>query len=220
MNIIADVAGQYDTLLALVRKMPDEPILLVGDLVDRGPDSKKVVQWVMDNEQISALYGNHEAMMVGAIEGKGPALRDWLYNGGKATINSYGLDGIPTFKDIMSYFPIDHYNYLKDLPLTYKEKGLFVSHAPWSPFAKKEYEDYKGNDLRVHDHFLIWNRNTPIKRKGEFQIYGHNSDNQVMWTQANRKSEPWAACIDTSRAGILTGMHWPSKIIYQQEYIK
>ena len=41
-NVIADIAGEYQTLLALLKKMTDDEVISLGDMVDRGADSAKV----------------------------------------------------------------------------------------------------------------------------------------------------------------------------------
>ena len=68
MNIIGDIAGNYLTFLALIKKMPDDPIVSVGDMIDRGPRSKEVLEWFMRHG--SALLGNHEHLMLSAYRSR------------------------------------------------------------------------------------------------------------------------------------------------------
>ena len=63
-NIIGDVHGEYKTLMALLKKMPDYQPLFLGDMIDRGPDSKKVLDFAMKHGK--AVLGNHEHMMIDA----------------------------------------------------------------------------------------------------------------------------------------------------------
>ncbi|MCR9145081.1 MAG: metallophosphoesterase [bacterium] len=63
MIIIGDVHGCYKSLRALVKKCPPEPICFVGDLIDRGPDSKGVVEFVR-GEGHQCVLGNHEELMI------------------------------------------------------------------------------------------------------------------------------------------------------------
>lgn len=63
MNIIGDIAGQYKTLMALVSKMPQGPVISLGDMVDRGPDSKAVLDYFKNHQ---ALLGNHEHLLIDA----------------------------------------------------------------------------------------------------------------------------------------------------------
>ena len=62
MIIIGDVHGCYKTLIALIEKLPkDRNITFVGDLIDRGPGSKDVVEFVRKNNY-RCVRGNHEDM--------------------------------------------------------------------------------------------------------------------------------------------------------------
>lgn len=66
MIIIGDVHGGFDTLRKLVDKLPqDENICFVGDLIDRGPKSVEVVDFVIDNG-FDCVLGNHEDLMIQA----------------------------------------------------------------------------------------------------------------------------------------------------------
>ena len=57
--IIGDVHGMYDALLALLKQIPkSSEVIFVGDLIDRGKDSKKVVELVKNNYK--AVLGTHE----------------------------------------------------------------------------------------------------------------------------------------------------------------
>ena len=62
--IIGDVHGEYQTLLALVTKLPkDAKLIFVGDLIDRGLQSREVVKFVRDNGHRTVM-GNHEVFMI------------------------------------------------------------------------------------------------------------------------------------------------------------
>ena len=47
MNLIGDIHGNYQTLLALLKQMPDEEPVSVGDMIDRGPLSRKEHEFFM-----------------------------------------------------------------------------------------------------------------------------------------------------------------------------
>ncbi len=66
--VIGDVHGEYNKLLRLIQKLPaNAQVCFVGDLIDRGRDSAKVVKYVIDNQHKCTL-GNHEIMMIKAGE--------------------------------------------------------------------------------------------------------------------------------------------------------
>ncbi len=81
MIAIGDVHGMFDLLLKLIDKLPkNNELCFLGDLIDRGPESKEVVDYVRDNNHLCVM-GNHEDMMLDAfthIESE----NIWIYNGG------------------------------------------------------------------------------------------------------------------------------------------
>lgn len=208
LNVIADVAGQYDTLQALIKKMPPGKIILLGDLNDRGPKSKEVIEWAMNTPNVVSLHSNHGDMFVDFMLGfRDPDhltmyhYQDFFNNGGGFTIKSYvpELESTRNMIEALTKIPMEHIHWLKDLPLTYEAPGILCSHAPFE-------ETYHRTDA-------VWNRGYPSKKDGILQVFGHNSHWGLRWF------DDWAVCLDASRQQLLTGLHWPSKTIYQQEYI-
>jgi len=101
---IGDVHGRIDLLEELVasiradnaaRPPADVRIVLLGDVVDRGPDSAAIVARCMAftdrTDRFKVLRGNHEAMMVDAIDGNLLALSLWLRHGGGPALLSWGV---------------------------------------------------------------------------------------------------------------------------------
>jgi len=100
---IGDVHGRLDLLRALLSRIrkddagrppADTRIILLGDLIDRGPDSAGVVAMAMqplDFATVTALQGNHEAMMLAALDGNPEALAGWLRFGGRQALASWGV---------------------------------------------------------------------------------------------------------------------------------
>lgn len=238
LNIIGDIAGRKDEFDLLREKMPKDKFLLVGDLNDRGPKSKEVIQWCIDNNAI-VLQSNHGDMFVDFYEGRKkyhPV--DFLKNGGINTIGSY-IPGwfAPSWMNHLDrkYFthselthiinesvgliellrkevPKEHIEYLKNLPFYYREEGLFVSHAAWHPRLTLE-QVCQSNEYSM-DNSIIWSRYKPREREGMLQVFGHNSCFE--WYGENRR---WAVCIDDSKNNKLTGLHWPSLQVFQQDYL-
>src|SRR5207249_2483504 len=76
---------------------PGDTLVCVGDYLDRGPDSRTVIDTVMDLEQRPGvatvfLRGNHEDMCLAYLGRGGHYGESWMLNGGAATLRSYGLD--------------------------------------------------------------------------------------------------------------------------------
>src|SRR4030067_2555140 len=86
MIVIGDVHGCFDTLMALIAQLPkDIPYCMVGDLVDRGPKNRDVVDFVRKNK-IPCVTGNHELLM----QSYDWEMRQcWMMNGGGQTSREY-----------------------------------------------------------------------------------------------------------------------------------
>src|SRR5438105_12925967 len=99
---IGDIHGYSDVLRALlefVKAAPEDQIITLGDYVDRGPNSRGVLdQLIALNEtgRLTALRGNHDFMMLEARKGE-LYLQEWSDCGGRSTLESYGneLDAVP-----------------------------------------------------------------------------------------------------------------------------
>lgn len=93
--VIGDVHGcniALENLLDQVAPAKDDTIVVLGDLIDRGPNSKAVVDRVLGlREHCNLVYvmGNHEEMLRGSLEGT-YMLAQWMHFGGQATLESYG----------------------------------------------------------------------------------------------------------------------------------
>lgn len=204
LNIIGDIAGQYRTLMALVEKLPPvDKIILVGDLIDRGPDSRKVVEWAMKTPNVVTVLANHELMCVQHCMGLDP-YHNWVRNGGFATLESYrDADGIP-------HIPKDHVDWMARNPIFFETDDLIVTHCPLSI----EWDTLKRGNYDVES--FVWYRGKP-RRYEKYSVFGHNS----MWGLRDFSDGlgTYATCIDTSASKVLTAMNWPSRKIYQQPYL-
>ncbi len=100
--VVGDIHGRLDLYAALIEAIEEDDadqgaadthIVLLGDLVDRGPDSSGVLartrQW-QARRNVRVLAGNHEEMFLTSLE-KPEVLRHFLKHGGRETILSYGL---------------------------------------------------------------------------------------------------------------------------------
>jgi len=148
---IGDIHGCVESLKALWKKLqsyPDAKIIFIGDYLDRGPDSKGVVDFLIahqNDRDCIFLRGNHEQMLLDSLDSN----RDynWMMNGGDTTLNSYGVD-------IASDIPTDHIEFYKNTKLYFDTDEFFFVHAgvpPHQPIRETlETEEY--ND------FFLWGR--------------------------------------------------------------
>jgi len=167
---IGDIHGCLDKLTELVRRCRENAAgrpmrhLFLGDYVDRGPDSRGVVQFLLDLQRAHPdrdifLKGNHEDLLVSAADSDFFEER-WLTNGGVETLKSYGLT---TAAEI----PKDHVNWLRRLPLSFDDSLRFFVHAgvrPERPLDQQDEDD------------LLWIRKpflTSEKDYGRLIVHGH-----------------------------------------------
>lgn len=212
-NVIGDIAGNYKTLLALIDKMPKGKIVAVGDIVDRGPRSKQVVEYFMEQVKLGnaeCLLGNHEHMMIDHY--RQTHMYDsyiWHMNGGDTTSESFAHNIPQTVIEFLENRPIN-------LELDLGGKKCYISHA-FKPTGRSVDEEEE-ETFRT-----IWNRAHPFfnTESADIQICGHNSQYGLRYWNADKYKygEKQAICIDTSRDAVLTGIHLPTLTIYQQEYI-
>lgn len=96
--VVDDIHGCSAALRAVIEAIDPTPldtIVFLGDYIDRGPDSRGVIEQVIALEQrciVAPLMGNHEEMLLAALEGK-DNLRYWLKFGGMDALASYGYTG-------------------------------------------------------------------------------------------------------------------------------
>jgi serine/threonine protein phosphatase 1 len=98
--VIGDIHGCALTMQRLVQKgiglTKTDELYLLGDLIDRGPDSKGVLDFILEQRvqgfTIVAVRGNHEEMFLHAGDSS-QDMYQWLLNGGQATLANFEADG-------------------------------------------------------------------------------------------------------------------------------
>lgn len=132
--IIGDVHGHYDGLMNLLEAIApgsNDQVYFLGDLIDRGPQSAQVVDFVR-RSPYHCLLGNHEQMLLDVLTGRASSQvrQAWLYSGGYETLTSYKTVTIPH----------DHIDWMQSLP-TYMDLGdVWLVHAgvdPKMPLAEQ-----------------------------------------------------------------------------------
>lgn len=229
-NIFGDIGGRYDEFRKLLNKCPDSELnILVGDLNDRGPKSRQMIEFTMKMEPTYVtLHSNHGDLFVDFYEGiKRYHPTDFLRNGGLYTLFSYGfpkpdpwakeafIDIEDTIKWCQNNIPEFHIKWLKTRPYYYKSDGLFVSHAAWdSRFSLEEVSTNVFTD-ETGECSLIWNRGEPDKIDGVLQVFGHNA----RWgVRRFEDDDLWAIGIDDSHNKKLTAYNTKTKLVYQQDF--
>jgi serine/threonine protein phosphatase 1 len=205
---IGDMHGcslAFDLLWAALNPQPDDLIIALGDYVDRGPDSRGVVQRLIDlgkTHRLIALRGNHDQMMLDALRQPGKTA-GWLCCGGDATIASYsGRPGTEELTDV----PAEHVRFLETACRDWFETDthLFVHANAYPDLALAEQPA----------NMLLWEKleDPQPHFSGKIMICGHTS--QRSGTPLNLGH---TICIDTwvYGDGWLTGLDVTSGQMWQ-----
>lgn len=152
---IGDVHGCARSLEALLRKFDDiddyedRTIVFVGDYIDRGPDSRGVVDIILEYRKyrdVITLRGNHEQMLLDAYHRQDYSL--WMINGGQTTLDSY--DSSPGDINI----PQEHVDFYKETKLYYDTPEYFFVHAGAPPEQPIE----KSLQQKDISRYFLWER--------------------------------------------------------------
>ena len=212
--VIGDIHGRNDLYGALVKAIErddaesgdaDTQVILLGDLVDRGPDSAGVIartrKW-QKKRKVRVLAGNHEEMFLQAFE-KPDVLRHFLKHGGRETILSYGISKKnfnaltieELFAKLPQIVPQEDREYLDGFEEMVVAGDYLFVHAgidPASPIDAQKRSD------------LLWIRDRFLSHEGPLEkvvVHGHTIFDRVM-DCGNRIG------IDTGafRSGVLTAL--------------
>lgn len=135
---IGDIHGRLDLLerafdaIALRADGGEHRIICLGDLVDRGSDSRGVIELLMRAKGVRCLKGNHEDLMLRALRGRDAySVSQWLQNGGGATLTSYGASG--RFDPSLELVDERHLGWIESLPLAIEDQSRIFVHAGLTP---------------------------------------------------------------------------------------
>ena len=198
---IGDVHGRQDLfeqLIALIeadarsRRALRSRIVVLGDVIDRGPSSAALIRrlraYTEHSDRFIVLKGNHEQLMVDALEGDYGLLRAWLDLGGAETLLSFGVD--PGLLDGGAAYPLlraardlispDVLSWIDHLPLQFRSGGMFFVHAgvrPGVPLRKQRAEDllWIGRDFLDSD-----------EQRSFLTVHGHTISEDGPVTTLNR----------------------------------
>lgn len=154
--------GTLDALLKLLAPTQDDHLIFIGDYIDRGPDSKGVIDRLLalrQSQQCTFLRGNHEAFMLGYLENREFEL--WGMNGGVATLRSYAVD------DQNVLIPEEHVDFVSQTKLYYDDPDFFFVHAGLKPALTitenlagygEEVFLWEREHLQAHEYELAWEK--------------------------------------------------------------
>jgi serine/threonine protein phosphatase 1 len=211
---VGDVHGcsaALATLLDAVRPGPNDTVVTLGDYIDRGPDSRGVLDQLIALAglcRLVPLLGNHEELLVAAARDR-TAVRSWLVNGGVETLRSYGwVPGGPR-RSLAEWIPDPHWEFLAGcLPYYATATHLFV-HAGYVPDLPLEKQPGEALRWRVTDA-----RTARPHGSGKVAVVGHTPQ----WG-GDVLDLGFLLCIDTNchRGGWLTALEVTTRQIWQAD---
>ena len=193
---IGDIHGCAKTfrklLLEGLQIRKSDTLYCIGDYIDRGPDSKGVVDIILDlrkqGYQVYTLRGNHEQLMLDS-ENDREAHLDWYINGGDTTLESFGVSAFrefaPEYKDFFSQTQL----YFENGPYIFVHAGL----------------NFDPPDIFEDKNAMMWIRNFTIDEKklgDRIIVHGHTPRPlQLIEKQRTNVFNTDAGCVYTERRG-------------------
>lgn len=173
--VIGDIHGCVKTLRELVtnkiKLQKNDLLFLLGDYIDRGPDSKGVLDFLMELKgegyNVHPLLGNHEYMMLLSAEDVEEFIY-WKKNGSLQTLMSFGIDEKSANEfACMKQVPQKYFDFLKGLEYYESTDDYYFVHAGFAKGIEKPTDDMET---------LLWSRSEHYNRqvlKGRILIHGH-----------------------------------------------
>ena len=173
--VIPDVHGHLATLKSMVEDRialtKDDSLYFLGDYIDRGPDSKGVIDYIINLQEsgydVNYIRGNHEDYCIRAWEDdqkrflfRSPIEKDWRKNGGNRTLESFGAKRP---RDISKFY-ID---WMKGAKYFIELEDYILVHAGMNFKIDNPYEDTRS---------MMWIRDFRVDRNkiaGKKIIHGH-----------------------------------------------
>lgn len=187
---IGDIHGCASALAALVDGIDPQPgdvVVMLGDAVDRGPNSRGVINQLLalrERCQLITIVGNHEQMMIEALDGDIP-VQEWLMHGGAATLDSYGQGAGVNAVDAA------HVDFIRSWVDVHQSASHFFAHGNY--IASRPLETQPWIDLRWQS--LNWHTPGP-HISGKTAVLGHTSNKQGQIVNLGH-----IVCIDTYCCG-------------------
>jgi serine/threonine protein phosphatase 1 len=196
LYVLPDIHGRADLLERvqhnILQDMAQYPahqfyIIYLGDYIDRGMDSKRVVDLILDfnppRTRVIPLKGNHEAVLLDFF--KNPTLlMDWMNFGASTTFASYGvsLDNPYTLEiqlqlaeSLHTAIPTTHHQFYENLGHSFEMGDYFFVHAGVRPARSLKNQ---------HPHDLLWIREPFLNHQGMLEkiiVHGHTVMDHIQW---------------------------------------
>jgi len=190
---ISDIHGELKALERLFKKLEftqKDKFIFLGDAIDRGPDSKGVVDFIINlskGHKVITLKGNHESFFLESVEGNKQMYRAWLMRGGIECLNSYGC---------LADMERIHGDFFKSLGFIHEEENYIFVHG---------YVDYEKDVSEQCEEFCLW--------RSFYSINPHKSKKTIVCGHTRQfdgvNDKGYKICLDTGsgfKNGYITAM--------------
>ena len=186
--VIGDIHGCFDELVELLKLIEQDAaqqssgpkyVVFLGDLMDRGPKSKEVIDYLLSYKPDFAnpvfLMGNHEEVFLKVLSGSEGALTSWFEFGGRACVRSYGVKNLGEILTnpesllfrIQEKVPQSHIDFIESFQETFQFGPYLCVHAGIKPRVPIEKQTTK--DLRwIRKEFIKYTKPHPF-----IIVHGH-----------------------------------------------
>jgi len=188
---IGDIHGHHTELMNLYQQLDDagmrperDQLVFIGDFIDGGPDSKKVldqlIAWQEAYPHWVFLRGNHGQMMLDALNDPGNwrTFDLWYNQGGESTAKSYLPEDLTPYERATAtpwkFIDSKHVEWIQQLPYIYEHPTFFFVHAGLNP-------NYPLNEQTIQD--LLWIRGEFYNSRHDFGkpvVFGHTTFNEPL----------------------------------------
>ncbi|MEW6730008.1 MAG: metallophosphoesterase family protein [Acidobacteriota bacterium] len=179
---IGDVHGQFDALQQLLTMLPidwqQDELVFLGDLVDRGPASRRVLELVQEltsfSTRVRVLRGNHEQVMLDSLSSK-QSFDQWMRMGGQTTYAEYCPANLKRrWLTFLQELPAATRSFLAQLPTYYRNEHAIYVHAG---ARRSETGDWQIDSLET----ALWYRDMLFWKEydGPTIVVGHTPTNKI-----------------------------------------
>ena len=222
--VVGDIHGHLRTLMALIHRLrldEEDRVVLLGDMIDRGPDSAGVLSYIREHPQIVAIKGNHEQMAIQSLQATSIELNTtWMKKGGASTWGSYIVAAEGDLHLAKLRFAQDC-AWLADLPSHIVLDRWRLVHAGYNPHKDIEMQDEKTllwirgaffrHNLPIDENRTVLFGHTPTSKFGKVGHVAHSKihldDGRPSWlamdTSAHNHKDPCIAAFDLSSSEII-----------------
>ena len=225
---IGDIHGCCKSLKGLLEKKiritKKDQIIFIGDYIDRGPDSKGVLDYLLalkeEGYKLVFIRGNHEEMLIESFSSQ-TYFQPWMNNGGGATLKSFGISQDEYLAPGGNKIPEVYMDFLSSTTYYIELEKCFVVHAGFNFHDRRPFDDLDA---------MIWSRNFDYDRglaKGKKVIHGHTpttleSIRATLFDPESSLINIDAGCVYTDHAGMgnLLGLNLDNMQLFVQSNVE